>query len=408
MKIDKLTIFYTFILLITPWILELLITKISFKDVKKFDPLEKSKKIESERYEKIKFFLNQKYFPPYTVNHGIENTNYFLELVDRYKFIPIGSFPNKKTYFCDEGYGFIKYKTDHLGLRNSSEDWNKKFPYDTLIIGDSFVNGACVDNGKEISSVLKEKGRQVINLGLGDNQPIQYFYLIEKFTKPKPPKNLVVVFYQGNDFSYSKFKDIYFKHIKSEGIEFSKEKKIHILNKAAKNFYKELKIYVDIESAQFLKNKLNVKIDHKENLINILKLNKIREILEFKYSIIIKRKLLCFKSYCLFGTIDELFSDTKLAIKSLIKNCNPTNNCNPIIALIPNSVFWKPGKIHETKKKQFDYIVNSFLNEYQLLNYYDSSQYIDNKDLSFYAPAGGHFSNKGYKVFSENLEKYLK
>ena len=58
------------------------------------------------------------------------------------------------------------------------------------------MHGACVENNKDISSNLRKDGRQVINLGLTDNQPIQYFYLIEKFTKPKPPKNLVLVFYQ--------------------------------------------------------------------------------------------------------------------------------------------------------------------------------------------------------------------
>ena len=39
---------------------------------------------------------------------------------------------------------------------------------------------------------------------------------------------------------------------------------------------------------------------------------------------------------------------------------------------------------------------------------YDSNNYIDRNNLKNYAPAGGHFSNEGYELFSRNLEKYLK
>ena len=38
------------------------------------------------------------------------------------------------------------------------------------------------------------------------------------------------------------------------------------------------------------------------------------------------------------------------AILSLIKNCNPENKCNSVLALIPNSTLWKLGKVHESRK----------------------------------------------------------
>ena len=103
-----------------------------------------------------------------------------------------------------------------------------------------------------------------------------------------------------------------------------------------------------------------------------------------------------------------MFVDVKLAISSLIKNCNPENKCNPVVALIPNSTLWKPGKIHETKKNYFDKIVSNIIKDNNFLVYYDSSKYIDRNNLRNYAPAGGHFSNEGYELFAKNLEKYLK
>ena len=366
------------------------------------------KKISNERYEKIKFFLENDYSPPYTVGYGIENTDYFFDLVNKYKFIPVGSFPNKKTYFCDEGYGFIHFETDHLGLRNPKEEWSKNYPYDTIIIGDSFVHGACVENNKDISSNLRKDGRQVINLGLGDNQPIQYFYLIEKFTKPKSPKNLVLVFYQGNDFYYSKYKDFYLNFNEMNGIKFPKKDGFHELGNNAKKLYEELSYFNRLEINKYIRKGKKEKKNYYNEIKNRIKLSKIREILEFRYSIIIKKKLLCYKEWCLIGSIDELFVDVKLAISSLIKNCNPEKKCNPVVALIPNSTLWKPGKVHETRKKYFDKIVSNLIKDNNFLVYYDSSNYIDRNNLKNYAPAGGHFSNEGYELFSRNLEKYLK
>ena len=408
MRVSKIVVLYLFILLLTPWILEIVISNLQINQKNTPLPFKKNQKISMERFEKIKFFLKNNYSPPYTVGYGIKNTNYFFDLVKKYKFIPVGSFPNKKTYFCDEGYGFIHFKTDHLGLRNPKEEWSKNYPYNTLIIGDSFVHGACVENNKDISSILRKNGRQVINLGLGDNQPIQYFYLIEKFAKPKAPRNLVLVFYQGNDFSYSKYQDFYLKYNETNGIKFSKKDGFHVLGTSAKKLYKELSYFNKIEINEYIKKGKNEQKNYSNEIKNRIKLSKIREILEFKYSIIIKKRLLCYKENCLIGSIDELFVDVKLAISSLIKNCNPEKKCNPVVALIPNSTLWKPGKIHETKKNYFDKIVSNIIKDNNFLVYYDSSKYIDRNNLRNYAPAGGHFSNEGYELFATNLEKYLK
>ena len=309
-------------------------------------------------------------------------------------------FTNKKTYFCDEGYGFIHFETDHLGLRNPKEEWSKNYPYDTIIIGDSFVHGACVENNKDISSNLRKDGRQVINLGLSDNQPIQYFYLIEKFTKPKSPKNLVLVFYQGNDFYYSKYKDFYLNFNEMNGIKFSKKDGFHELGNNAKKLYEELSYFNRLEINKYIRKGKKEKNYYNE-IKNRIKLSKIREILEFRYSIIIKKKLLCYKEWCLIGSIDELFVDVKLAISSLIKNCNPEKKCNPVVALIPNSTLWKPGKVHETRKKYFDKIVSNLIKDNNFLVYYGSSNHIDRNNLKIMLQQEDIFQTKGTNYFQE-------
>ena len=415
----KIYIFYFFILLLTPWILEVLVVNLKSNLQPKSLPLpfEKSLQIYNERNEKISFFLKNNYSPMYYVNAGLEYADYYLNLLNKHEFIPVGSFPNKKSYFCDEGYGFISFETDHLGLRNPKEEWSKNYPYNTLIIGDSYIHGACVGNNKDISSILRRNGRQVLNLGLGDNQAIQYYHLIEKFTKPKPPKNLVVAFYGGNDFHNSKYKDFYLNLQKNEGISFSKKNGLHVLGNNAVKFYDELNYINSLEVENYLKKKGNKNQNEKSEVVenelanfkSIILLRNIRNILKLKYSIEISKGLLCYQGKCLIGSIEEgVFGDVTLVISSLIKHCNPTNNCNPIVAFIPSSTLWKPQKIHETRKKEFDKILSNIIEENNFLIYYDSSKHIDKNNLKNYAPAGGHFSEEAYELFAKNLEKYLK
>mgnify|MGYP007063819751 CR=1 FL=1 len=48
-----------------------------------------------------------------------------VKYVKSFDFYPIGSLPFQNSYYCDEGYGLIKYKTDRFGLRNPDVNWDK-------------------------------------------------------------------------------------------------------------------------------------------------------------------------------------------------------------------------------------------------------------------------------------------
>ena len=52
--------------------------------------------------------------------------NEFIKLADKFDIYPLGALPNKNTYFCNEGYGFIKYKSDRFGFRNDDKNGQKK------------------------------------------------------------------------------------------------------------------------------------------------------------------------------------------------------------------------------------------------------------------------------------------
>ena len=384
-----------------------LITKNEFIVSKSFEALEKSIEIKKDSHQNIKRYINQGYLPGVYPNDGIEYKKYYLDLVKKHNFSPVGLYPNIKTLLCDEGYGYIKYKADHLGLRNKQKEW-ENYPYDTIIIGDSYMHGMCVDTQYEVAEILRSNGRQVISFGMGDNQPVQYYYIINQFSKPLAPKNLVVVFYSGNDFGDSdKFE--YIKSIsKKQNFIFSEHHNYHILSNDGKKFYEEFNNHYKNEIKEFLKEE-SVEKEINVDIKKIFLLRKIRRILEYKYGIAIKKKKVCYKTKCIHGEYTSgLFNNSEEVIQTLVKNCNPKNNCNPIIALLPNSSHWKPGETFFLVRDAFSALVKNYQLEFSYLKYFDASKVINANDLRNYAPSGGHLSIKGYNDFAIGLQKHLK
>ena len=58
--------------------------------------------------------------------------------------LPLGGIANKTTVFCREADEMIVYKSDRFGFRNSDELWDSDL--DIIAVGDSFVQGACMDD----------------------------------------------------------------------------------------------------------------------------------------------------------------------------------------------------------------------------------------------------------------------
>jgi hypothetical protein len=120
-------------------------------------------------------------------------------LSDKYNFIPIASIPNKNLFLCNEGYGLIKFKSDKYGFRNNDNEWDN-FEESTLLIGDSYVQGSCVEDDDTIKGILKLNGIQTLNLGIGDTSFYEYYQIINNVTFNRVPQNIVLIIYAGNDY----------------------------------------------------------------------------------------------------------------------------------------------------------------------------------------------------------------
>ena len=113
------------------------------------------------------------------------------------KLFPLSGKSNSTTIFCNENGYYSIFKSDRYGFNNPDKLWDKEIKY--ILIGDSFVHGACVNRPDDIASRLRDiTNENVLNLGYSGNGPLIQYATIKEYFK-KETKHLVWFFYERND-----------------------------------------------------------------------------------------------------------------------------------------------------------------------------------------------------------------
>ena len=63
-----------------------------------------------------------------------------------------GGVSNQYTIFCNETGEFSFYESDRYGFNNPDKVWDSK-EVDFLLLGDSFIHGACVNENENIGII---------------------------------------------------------------------------------------------------------------------------------------------------------------------------------------------------------------------------------------------------------------
>ena len=116
---------------------------------------------------------------------------------------------NTKTIYCNENGYYSIYQSDRYGFNNPDTEWDKK-KIEYLLIGDSFVHGACVNRPNDISSVLRTKyNKSTLNLGYGGNDSLIQYATLREYLNSNV-KKVIWVFFEGNDLDEKTM--MYFKN----------------------------------------------------------------------------------------------------------------------------------------------------------------------------------------------------
>lgn len=177
------------------------------------------------------------------------------------KIFPLSGISKKKTINCNELGYYAIYNSDRFGFNNPDDEWNKK-NIEYLLIGDSYLHGACVNRPNDITSVLRNLSQKSsLNLGYGGNGPLMELATLREFYK-KNTKNVIWVYYERNDLS-----------------DLNSELKEDILKKyiTNKNFSQNL---ISKQSNIDLMTNSLMKLQFKKEFIDFVKLKKTRSIIE--------------------------------------------------------------------------------------------------------------------------------
>ena len=140
-----------------------------------------------EKHKKIKKTEVVSVIPPKT--HLNKNNDYF----------PLSGISKMETVYCNELGFFTTYKSDRYGFNNNNNLWDKKI-IDYVLIGDSFVHGACVHNQDNLSNqIMNISKKNSLNLGMAGNSVLINFATIKEYVKKDKVKNVLFFFTEEND-----------------------------------------------------------------------------------------------------------------------------------------------------------------------------------------------------------------
>ena len=114
---------------------------------------------------------------------------------------PLSGIKNTHTIHCKENGYYSTYDSDRYGFNNPDEIWDIS-SHDVLLIGDSFVHGACVFREFTFAGNFRKISRQnksIVNLGWSGSGPLQEYATLKEYFKRFNSKNVIWFFFE-NDF----------------------------------------------------------------------------------------------------------------------------------------------------------------------------------------------------------------
>jgi hypothetical protein len=182
-------------------------------------------------------------------------------------FFPLSNVSNSDTIYCNENGYYSIYKSDRYGFNNPDYEWDKaKIEY--MLIGDSFVQGACVNRPDDMASILRNlSGKGVLNLGFGANGPLLEYATLREYITPNV-KKIIWVYFEGNDLLNLN------DNIKNDILKQYLENKSFTQN--LKNQQKKINVTID----QLVKNQIN---HYEERLNRNNFFTKFKKIIKFYY-----------------------------------------------------------------------------------------------------------------------------
>ena len=322
------------------------------------------------------------------------------KLVDKtVDILPLSGYENAKILLClDENNNPVYFNSDKNGFNNKDTDQNN-----ILLIGDSYVQGMCVNNNYIFNEQFKKYNLNTSSLGVAGNGPLLEFATFKEYKLDLNLKSIVLFITPDNDF-----------------YDLSNEKN----NKILKNYLNDDNFKQNLSTEQIRKRKIEILDGYFGNKTNRLwndfftvyhfNLKQVGNLIEDLF----KRKNLSNDEYLYLQSqeIDELF------IKILDRFIEETKKDNINFYVIFNSV--TPDILYPKTlgQKKFNKLVNdkvilikSHLKK-QNINFFDFNNYLitnySEKNISEIFKninnRWDHYTNKGFSILTKETFALIK
>lgn len=313
--------------------------------------------------------------------------------------LPLSGYENTKILLClDENNNPVYFNSDINGFNNNESD--KK---NILLIGDSYVQGMCVNNENNLNEQFKKYNLNTSSLGVAGNGPLLEFATFKEYKLDFNLKSIVLFITPDNDF-----------------YDLSNEKN----NKILKNYLNDDNFKQNLSTEQNRKRKIEILDGYFGNKTNRLwndfftvyhfNLKQVGNLIEDLF----KKKNLSNDEYLYLQSqeIDELF------IKILDRFVEETKKDNINFYVIFNSV--TPDILYPRTfdQKKFNKLVNdkiilikSHLKK-QNVSFFDFNNYLltnyNEKNISEIFKninnRWDHYTNKGFSILTEKTVALIK
>ncbi len=318
-----------------------------------------------------KFFFN--FFP------------YKLLQKENLKTLPLSGYPDSWTLLCLDDKKPIYYKSDENGFNNNTGKNSE-----ILLLGDSFVQGMCVENNKNVGAFLGKKNLKTSSLGVGGHGPLFSLAVLREYGEYYKHNKLIYFITPDNDFNdlTSEIQNpILFKYLEDPLFNQNLLMKRNTIKKILDNYFKKT----------LRKNREFLRAYHLDlhNIRSFIKKVKRKEIEEEEVNYNIEDKI----NKIFFKILNEMNKSS----------FEKKRDFYVVINLINPEIFFSKNKVNIKLKKNLVNkikITKKYLNDNKI-NFFDFNEYIFEKYNEENISKISHFNNGRWDHYSEFGNKVM-
>jgi hypothetical protein len=115
--------------------------------------------------------------------------------------VPLAGISNRVTIFCNESGEYTVYKSDRRGFHNPDQVWVTE-GVDIAALGDSFVQGGCVESQENFVSLVGKRYPATVNLGMAGHGPLSTLGTMREYLGVLKPKIVLWFYFEEAAFSF--------------------------------------------------------------------------------------------------------------------------------------------------------------------------------------------------------------